>query len=269
VRVLERSGRVGGQVPAAAAGAGRRRLTRLTDWLAAECRELGVTVETGVAVDPAGLAALVATDERTAVVVCTGSLDGRPGYQLAAGTAAPLSAAALLGALAEGTDPLADRPDGPVVVIDPVGGPVGVSVAETLAGSGRPVHLVTPDHIAGNELARTGDLAPANVRLQQAGVVIERRSVVRSVAGAAVEVEDRFTGARRTIEAAVVVDAGFRLPDDRLWEAGGGHWARAGDAVAPRSLLEALLEARRAVLALETAEAAPRWHQPLGAGDRR
>ena len=40
--------------------------------------------------------------------------------------------------------------------------------------------LVTQDHIAGNELARTGDLAPANVRLAQAGVRIERRTLLRS-----------------------------------------------------------------------------------------
>ena len=38
-----------------------------------------------------------------------------------------------------------------------------------------------PRLVAGNELARTGDLAPANVRLQQAGVLIERRSIVRAV----------------------------------------------------------------------------------------
>ena len=35
--------------------------------------------------------------------------------------------------------------------------------------------LITQDQIAGNELSRTGDLAPANVRLAQRGVRIERR----------------------------------------------------------------------------------------------
>ncbi len=101
-------------------------------------------------------------------------------------------------------------------------------VAETVAAKGRDAHLVTPDNIVGNELARTGDLAPANVRLQQAGVHIERRSIVRAVTAPAsvpetvggavgVEVDDRFTGERRTIAAGLVVDAGFRLPDEALW----------------------------------------------------
>ncbi len=50
--------------------------------------------------------------------------------------------------------------------------------------AGRPGHevvLVTPDLIAGNELSRSGDLAPANVRLLGAGVAIEKRSILRRV----------------------------------------------------------------------------------------
>ena len=74
--------------------------------------------------------------------------------------------------------------------------------------------LVTQDQIAGNELARTGDLAPANVRLQQRGVRIERRSLLRAVRPGEVELEDRFTGPRRIVAAAAVVDCGYRLPDD-------------------------------------------------------
>ena len=67
-------------------------------------------------------------------------------------------------------------PDGDVVLFDPIGGPIAVALAEQLGG--RAV-LVTQDNIAGNELARSGDLAPANVRLAQAGVRIERRSLLR------------------------------------------------------------------------------------------
>ena len=59
-------------------------------------------------------------------------------------------------------------PEGAVAVWDPIGGPIGISVAETLRAHGRDVHLVTPDLIAGNELSRSGDLAPANVRLLDA-----------------------------------------------------------------------------------------------------
>ena len=65
--------------------------------------------------------------------------------------------------------------DGDVVVLDPIGGPIAVALAEEL---GPRAVLVTQDQIAGNELARTGDLAPANVRLAQRGVRIERRTIV-------------------------------------------------------------------------------------------
>ena len=45
---------------------------------------------------------------------------------------------------------------------------------------------------------------------------------------------------------AAVVDCGFRLPTDPL----PGVIARIGDCVAPRTILEAVLEGRRAALAL-------------------
>jgi hypothetical protein len=105
--------------------------------------------------------------------------------------------------------------------------------------------LVTPDHIAGNELARTGDLAPANTRLAQRGVRTERRSLLRRAGNGYVELEDRFTGQRRRIDGVTaVVDCGFRLPDEEL----PGATIRAGDCVAPRTLYEAILEGRRAAL---------------------
>ena len=114
------------------------------------------------------------------------------------------------------------------MVFDPIGGPIAVALAEDL---GERAVLVTQDQIAGNELARTGDLAPANVRLQQRGVRIERRSLLRAVRPGEVELEDRFTGRRRTVAAVAVVDCGYRLPDD-AWP---GAALRAGDCVAPRT----------------------------------
>jgi hypothetical protein len=139
---------------------------------------------------------------------------------------------------------VADIPaDGDVVVFDPVGGPIGVALAEEL---GTRAVLVTQDHIAGNELSRTGDLAPANGRLARAGVRIERRTLLREVRPGEVEVEDRFTGTRRNIPCAALVDCGFRLPDAPR----PGATAKAGDCVAPRTVYEAILEGRRAALSI-------------------
>ena len=137
----------------------------------------------------------------------------------------------------------AQLPDGPIALYDPIGGPIAVALAERL---GERAILVTQDQIAGNELSRTGDLAPANTRLAQRGVTIERRSLLRAVTNEGVVLEDRFTGVRRTVPCAAVVHCGFRLPDVPFE----GVTHRAGDCVAPRTVLEAVLEARRVALAL-------------------
>ncbi len=121
------------------------------------------------------------------VVLATGSRPA-PWEAPTDGTVRVVDAAVALGA---GADAL---PPGPVVVLDPVGGPVAVGVAEWLAGLGRDVALVTPDQIAGTLLSRTGDLADANTRLQRAGVRRELRAVVRRLEGGRVHVDDVWTG---------------------------------------------------------------------------
>ncbi len=136
-----------------------------------------------------------------------------------------------------------DLPDhGPIVLFDPIGGPIAVALAEEL---GDLAVLITQDNIAGNELARTGDLAPANSRLAQRGVTIERRTLLRSVRRGEIDVEDRYTGERRTIACVALVDCGFRVPTDPIDGA-----TQIGDAVAPRTLHEAVLEARRVALSI-------------------
>jgi 2,4-dienoyl-CoA reductase (NADPH2) len=133
--------------------------------------------------------------------------------------------------------------DGDVVLHDPIGGPIAVALAEDL---GLRAVLVTQDNIAGNELARSGDLAPANVRLAQAGARVERRSLLVGVGPGTATLRDRYTGADREIPCRVLVDCGFRLPDAAL----PGAALQAGDCVAPRTVHEAILEGRRAALAL-------------------
>ena len=170
------------------------------------------------------------------VVQCTGSRAGAPTYAIGDGVDI-----IDIADLRRGAATLPD--DGVVALLDPIGGPVAVTLAEEL---GARAVLVIQDHIAGNELARTGDLAPANVRLAQRGVRIERRTVVDAVERhgdeLGVMLRDRFTDRRHTLLAAAVVDCGFRLPTERRTDA----QVVAGDAVAPRTVLEAVLEGRRA-----------------------
>ncbi|HEV3293049.1 MAG TPA: mycofactocin system FadH/OYE family oxidoreductase 1, partial [Streptosporangiaceae bacterium] len=177
VRLAERAARPGGALRAAAAAPGRERLALLADWLESECRRLGVRIDTGTEITAAGLAAAQARG--TAVLLATGS---RPVTRFP-GSVDALSA--LSGA------PL---PDGPAVVHDPVGGPAGVAVAEWLAGQGRPVTVVTQDQVVGSQLSLTGDLAGANVRLQQAGVTRALRSLLRDAGDGTALLEDVWTG---------------------------------------------------------------------------
>lgn len=232
VRLVERADRLGGAVPIAACLPGRGRLLAAVEWLAAECQRLGVLVETGVQLGPDELAA---TDER--VIVATGAVDGPLPFPVDPGGSV-YTARRLLGDRLAGVDPL---PPGPVVVWDPVGGPVGVGLAELLAAT-RPVTLATPDPVVGSQLARSGDLVPAQQRLHAAGVALVRALAVLRVGPDGLVGEGRFTGAPVVLPGAVVlVDPG--VPEGALL--GPGRFA-AGDAVAPRSIHEAVLEGRRA-----------------------
>ena len=221
VELREATGQLGGAVVDAALGTGRARLTDLTDWLIGECERLGVVVQLDA---PVTANDLDGYDGQ--VVLATGS---RP-RELAFG--AVDAREALRGGL----------PQGAVVVHDPVGGPVGVSVAEKLAGEGREVRIVTGDPVAGTLLSMTGDLADCNTRLQRLGVPRELKSLLRRVSGGTALLEDVWTGEQREVPADVVVDCGHRLPLEDLYVTG---TPRAGDCVAPRTILEAILEGRR------------------------
>jgi mycofactocin system FadH/OYE family oxidoreductase 1 len=225
VIVLERDAQVGGMARVAGPNGA------LVDWWMREHTLLGTAIHLGVTDPVPHLAAL----DRPVVIQATGSIPGRRPYEVADG--------AIVLDVADVRRGTASLPEaGTVVIFDPIGGPIGVALAEEL---GERAVLVTQDNIAGNELARTGDLAPANTRLAQQGVTIERRTLLRVVRPAGsepleVEVEDRYRGDRRTIACAAVVDCGFRLPSEPIDGA-----VPIGDAVAPRTIHEAVLEARR------------------------
>ena len=217
VRVVERADAAGGLLRWVAGLPGRERFARLVEWYLDELAALGVGVSLGTSVD-------VPSTGR--VVVATGGVD-RPGR----GT--PIAAA-----LRDGLPP------GPVVLDDPLGDGAAVALAERLAGEGREVAIVAPGVLVGPGLARTGDLVDAQVRLARAGVrrVTEARVVGWSSGSATVA--DVVTGSSTVLPAAVLVDAGPR-------RAPAGPSPRAdlyvvGDAVAPRTVAEAVREGRAA-----------------------
>lgn len=280
VRVAERAERAGGMLrTAAAGGTAQERLALLADWLQDECVRLGARVLTHTEIGPTELAD--AEDRGERVVLATGS---RPAPRAWAIGGAPDAPEPIAVALPDAPEPVSMPgtpepvpvldvpvllsggpgtlpPDGPVVVDDPVGGPIGVAVAEWLAATGRQVHLVTQDQVAGVQLARTGDLSDANVRLQRAQVRRELRARLRELRSGRVVLEDIWTGATREVPCVAVVDCGHRLPEETLYLARPGT-PRAGDCVAPRTVLEAVLEGRR--LALRIAADTDRVPVPAG-----
>ncbi|HEY0638556.1 MAG TPA: NAD(P)-binding protein, partial [Pseudonocardiaceae bacterium] len=270
VEVVEREDRTGGSLRLAARLAGRERLARLADWLDGEVRRLGVGVRTGVTVTPeqlVGRTVLLATGSRPgprpylraegrAARPTDGLTDGHPdgadhdhpnGWADGGGTV--VVDARELAAWVHGGRPVDELlGDGAVLVVDPVGDWTGVGVAELLAAAGRDTAIVTQDGVVGTQLALTGDLAEANGRLQRAGVRLLRRSVVQHVADGKAVLRNVFTAEESIVDCGSIVHCGHRLADAAGMEAAG--YPTAGDCVAPRTAYEAILEGRRAALAL-------------------
>ena len=205
----------------------------LISWLISECERLGVQIHLSTKVTGASDPVL-ATAER--ILSATGGQSGERLYQVMDGAQVIDIADLRYG---DATLPT----EGIIAVHDPIGGPIAVALAEEI---GSRAVLITPDQIAGNELSRSGDLAPANVRLAQLGVQILRRAILREVHPNKVVLEDRFSGQRSEIAVVAMVDCGFRLPAEPL----PGVKVAAGDCVAPRTVLEAVREGRRAIQAL-------------------
>jgi hypothetical protein len=210
-------------------------------------------------------------------VVATGGRDRPPEYEVVDGArvvsaaelvaggfvVAGFAAAELVAAPFVSAD--TPQPDGSVVVWDPVGGPIALGIAEELAARGHNTLLATPDVVVGTQLSLSGDLAPANVRLHQAGVELVRRVVLRRVEPGRVVLEDRFAGTLVEREVGWLVDCGHRLPDDTAWPADA---VRIGDAVAPRTIHEAILDGRRAALTLLETQGSHAKRRPLVEVDR-
>jgi NADPH-dependent 2,4-dienoyl-CoA reductase/sulfur reductase-like enzyme len=231
VTLVESSSQFGGMIRTFARGNGRGRFALLAQWLEDECRRSGVTMRTGAAVDSQDLGEARRRGEL--VVVATGSAARPPTY--------PVDDSVRWLDASETFEKLSPVGPGPVVLIDPLGGPVAVALAEALAAQGASVSIVTPDSIVGSRLGASGDLVGANTRIQRAGITRVLASRVVEIASGAVCVEHVHTGERSQLECEVVIDCSPRLPNETLGEAAD---IQVGDSVAPRTVLESIREGR-------------------------
>ena len=223
VRLVERGERLGGAMwtwP-------NPRGALLVAWWERELTRAGVEIVLGCSVDAADLTGTV--------ILATGARDAPPAFP----SDVPVWPASVRA-----------RPAGIVVVHDPVGDGTGCDIAVEIGAA----TLVTPDTVAGTQLA---DPAGAAVRLERAGVARERLVRLVEVRDGRAWLEHVWTGERRSVPCAAVIDCDHRLPDDTLWRAR-PDLPRIGDCLAPRTIHEAVREARRAALALGSAPQRPR-----------
>ncbi len=271
VTLLEAAREPGGQVRLAARATPRRAdLMGIVDWLAAECRLLGVDLRCDTVADGPDIAAL----EPDVVIVATG---GRPRCpRLAEGEDLVVSTWDIIGGSATPTR-------GEVLVYDDHGTEEALSCAERLVAAGSSVEIVSPDRHVGQEV--TGTAYPAYLKtFYEHGVRMtpdHRLVAVRRSADGRLEVElsnDYTGGSTRRIVDQVVVEHGS-LPNAEVYlalvdgsinggeldldafiggrpqalvanESGRYQLFRIGDAVSSRNIHAAIYDGRRIAMAL-------------------
>ena len=271
VTLLEAAREPGGQVRLAARATPRRAdLMGIVDWLAAECRLLGVDLRCDTVADGPDIAAL----EPDVVIVATG---GRPrSPRLAEGEDLVVSTWDIIGGSATPTR-------GEVLVYDDHGTEEALSCAERLVAAGSSVEIVSPDRHVGQEV--TGTAYPAYLKtFYEQGVRMtpdHRLVAVRRSADGRLEVElsnDYTGGSMRRIVDQVVVEHGS-LPNAEVYlalvdgsinggeldldafiggrpqalvanESGRYQLFRIGDAVSSRNIHAAIYDGRRIAMAL-------------------
>jgi 2,4-dienoyl-CoA reductase-like NADH-dependent reductase (Old Yellow Enzyme family) len=243
VVVLERTGRIGGQVWLAGHAPGHRELAgSLTANYEALLDRPNVELRLRTDADADAIAAL----EPDLVVLATGARPAPPRQ--------PLDGVEV----AQVWDVLAGaRPAGRILIADWGGDPAALDCAELLAAEGRDVTRAVGAVMPGETLhqyTRNGYIA----RLCRAGVRIEHYLGLESARDGLVRFRNIFAPDLQTeIAADALLVALGRAPDDRLADAlrarGGFPVEEAGDCRSPRSIEEAVLEgtlaARRAVVA--------------------
>ena len=271
VTLLEAAREPGGQVRLAARATPRRAdLMGIVDWLAAECRLVGVDLRCDTVAEGPDIAAL----EPDVVIVATG---GRPRLPaLVTGEDLVVSTWDIIGGSATPTR-------GEVLVYDDHGTEEALSCAERLVAAGSSVEIVSPDRHVGQEV--TGTAYPAYLKtFYEHGVRMtpdHRLVAVRRLADGRLEVElsNDYTGGstRRTVDQ-VVVEHGS-LPNAEVYlalvdgsinggeldldafiggrpqalvanESGRYQLFRIGDAVSSRNIHAAIYDGRRIAMAL-------------------
>lgn len=241
VTLIERAGRLGGQLVQAAALPYRDGWGVMIEELERSLDRLGVDVRLNTTATPAVLAAL-GVDE---VVVATGAtwdLDGSS-FLTPTRDALPIAEGARI------IDPVrAVEPDAcgqRVVILDDTGEYLPLGLAELLANTGRSVEIVTARPTVGDKLGLTGDGAFITPRLVALGVRLTSSAIVESIGPDSLSLLHTLRGERQDVPADTVIMSLGRTSDDALYHelaASGMSVTRIGDSLAPREVDDAVFE---------------------------
>jgi mycofactocin system FadH/OYE family oxidoreductase 2 len=235
VVLFEATAELGGQLRAVWRSPARQSYQEVVRWLAAEAGRAGVDVRLGAE----ATAASVLAERPDAVVVATGA---RPrGLDVALAPDAHVVTA---------EDVLLDRvlPGPRCLVVDYHGHMPGPSAAELLADRGHRVEIASRFFTVGEDIDPRLKTS-VYTRLYQKGVALTPLAVVREIGAGRVRLANTLTGQERVVEVDTVVTALGGRSDDALARALEGQGIElyvVGDALAPRTIHDALLTATRA-----------------------
>jgi NADPH-dependent 2,4-dienoyl-CoA reductase/sulfur reductase-like enzyme len=239
VVLFERRAKLGGRARLAGLRRGRERWARYIDWLHGEAQAAGAELRLGAAATPESVLA----EAPDAVILATGSELRR-----SAAPSGPIPAIDVDELLETGVPEVGARS---ALVLDDEGGFLAPTAAERLAGEGFSVEIATNHPAVGAEIDPTQQPFVFR-RLALAGVVMTPHLAgVASDAGG-VTLRNIYTERDERREGVgLVVMAGYRHARAELNDELAARLPRlrlvvAGDALAPRTLLDAVAEGARA-----------------------
>jgi len=245
VRLVERHAKVGGRVLTASKTPGRGELYSIIEWLEQQCRQLGVEIRT----DEEATRAVVG--DADVVVVATGATyPGRPGPR------AGLDAAAVEALMSDtrvvGLDAALSGDIGgdEAVVYDTLADWQGFNAARMLSERGVHVTYVTPEQYPGSGLELSNWRIEYQALTERGVRFVPVASVVGSEPGRVRVRQGYVQGNEFLLEAPTLVWLGPPLPESALMAELSGVEAALitiGDAFAPRSIEQAILDARESL----------------------
>jgi 2,4-dienoyl-CoA reductase-like NADH-dependent reductase (Old Yellow Enzyme family)/thioredoxin reductase len=241
VTLLERENELGGATVLLSRMPGREHIVNSREWWQRQLEEFGAEVRTGCDAGPDEILGY----KPEAVIIATGSRYARDGASGFSPRAIPGSEHDFV-LTPEDVLSGAAKPSGNIVVVDEEGRQAGPGVAEFLARAGAKVTLITSYPTVGPHLqAHAHYVIP---RLRAAGVELSPATAAVEIGERQIRLSNLNSGAEWVRPVDAVVVATMRLPVDGLVPALKGrvdHVYQVGDALAPRSLMEATYEGHR------------------------